>query len=443
MRIDTILESTLRNSKLKRVRVKIDPAQLVMQNYHMLDSYEGYVLEENLDTLKVYMLDLPDEFEPVQTVNKSHTEELPGGNNTNIIPRVLKQLEQEGVSCDNPAYQKIQNLHDAEFVDSYLRELGYDDKKLIEFYKKISLNPVYEGVADLISKGKNAIEGGILKGGQAARGLTSSGLFKAGEMGAKGLASIPGLLVGKNNIIGRFAKFLQTFDVNELIKASEKYDSKDPTKIKEGSQIFIKFSVGPSKVLPDTRLVRIEGEEYQLSGVVQELHITDTDKSFRISVVHPHAFNSQYSASLSYPEIFNKQRIGQIVLAPREPRKELEIYNAKIKVTPKYILVHVYERVDSHSAGNTSLNQDNIRLRVEQALKQFLGDRTLENITKVVGNIAGNLSKASEEDSNAIKRFEDDMIDLLQDKAAVKSGNPLVYIKEYLGRHGFYTEYKP
>lgn len=451
MRINTILENTLRNSKLKRVRVKIDPAQLDMQDFHMIDSYEGYILEETPDTLKVYMLNLPDDFDPVQTVNRQHAEELPDTCDTSIIPKVLRQLEHEGVSCDNPYYQKIQNLHDAEFVDAYLRELGFDDKKLIEFYKKISFEPVYEGIADVLSKGEDI----VAKTAAGARKFSSSPLFKAGETGAKALASIPGLLVGKNNIIGRFAKFMQTFDVNDLIKTSEKYDSKDPTKIKEGAQVFIKGLEGVMKRHHiDVDSHKIEGDTYSVTGVVRERVFTERAKSYDVTVVHPEVFNSYYNIKLSYPEIFNKAKKGQLVLTPRDTSTDPEVFSAIVNITPRYILIKAYEPTEELPAGNVerttheapvdlgkvSLEQDKIRANVDKALQQFLGDRKLENLGLVANTISLNILQLDKNIKVGIETFDRTMIELLQDKIAAKSGNPLMYLKKYLGPVGLYKE---
>lgn len=446
MRIDTILESTLRNSKLKRVRIKIDPAQYVMQDYHMLDAYEGYVLEENLDTLKVYMLNLPDGFDPVQVVKKQHAQEISNEDRSQIVTKVLKQLDAEGISCDNPQYQKIKNLNDGEFVDAYLRELGFDDKKLIEFYKKMANQPVYEGIASTLSSAKDALANTIAKTGEGAKKMTSSGLFKAGEAGAKALASIPGLLVGKNNIIGRFARFMQTFDVNELIKSSKEYDSKDTSKIQVGKQVFIR---GLTDKLQhhhiDAPSMKVEGGYYQINGVIKERVFTETAKSYDILVVHPDALNRYYNFKFSYPEIYNPSRRGILVLEPRDQTADSESYLAIMKVYLKYVLISIIPKEDEslekpfdkkdpvYDISKISLDQDKIRLNVDKALKEFLQGRELENIGQISNTISANILRMGE--SKGIKIFDETMFAIVQDKKA-QVGNPEKQLRKYLGPVG-------
>ena len=70
MRIDGLIENTFKNTRLKRVRIKVDPSQMAPYGYEHVTSFEGYVLEENSNTIQVYMLNIPDEFDPVQTVDK-------------------------------------------------------------------------------------------------------------------------------------------------------------------------------------------------------------------------------------------------------------------------------------------------------------------------------------------------------------------------------------
>ena len=70
MIIDGLIENTLKNTKLKRVRIKVDPSQLATYGYEHVTSFEGYVLYENNETVQVYMLNVPDQFDSVQTVDK-------------------------------------------------------------------------------------------------------------------------------------------------------------------------------------------------------------------------------------------------------------------------------------------------------------------------------------------------------------------------------------
>ena len=97
MRIDGLIENTLRNSRLRRVRVKVDPSQLVTQGYENVSSFEGYVLEECGTTVQVYLLNVPKEFDSIQNVNKKHVTpaEQPTLNPSfeNFKRRILKSIK--------------------------------------------------------------------------------------------------------------------------------------------------------------------------------------------------------------------------------------------------------------------------------------------------------------------------------------------------------------
>jgi len=66
---DIILES-LKKTALKRIRIKVDPAQVSAEaDFSKVDGYEGYVLEEGKGHLKILVLspemsihDIPEEF---------------------------------------------------------------------------------------------------------------------------------------------------------------------------------------------------------------------------------------------------------------------------------------------------------------------------------------------------------------------------------------------
>ena len=96
MHIDRLIESTLRNSKLKRVRIKVNPSQLVTHGYENVSSFEGYVLEENNASVKVYLMNVPKEFDPVQTVDAKHVtlapEQPPVPNFNTFKQKVLSYL---------------------------------------------------------------------------------------------------------------------------------------------------------------------------------------------------------------------------------------------------------------------------------------------------------------------------------------------------------------
>ena len=70
MQYSKVIEEGLKNTSLKRIRVKIDPAVVSKEcDFSKCNGYEGYILEENAGSLKVLVLtpdmtieDIPEEF---------------------------------------------------------------------------------------------------------------------------------------------------------------------------------------------------------------------------------------------------------------------------------------------------------------------------------------------------------------------------------------------
>ena len=86
MKVDRIIEEALRKANLKKIRIKVDPRQLVNQGFEHCTSFEGHVIEECGNSLKVYLINPPPEVEPVQMVDRENAREL---NNTFFSKEVI------------------------------------------------------------------------------------------------------------------------------------------------------------------------------------------------------------------------------------------------------------------------------------------------------------------------------------------------------------------
>ena len=220
MYIDLIIEKTLRESKLRKIRIKVDPSELAVFGYENVSSFEGYILEEGLDTVRVFMIGVPQGINPIQTVNRQHiTTVEPSPISSRFLEfksKLLQQLEKEGIQKDNPQHVQIQNCNNPEFIDSYLKELKFDDKKISDLYKSIFLSEA------LTPGTMSNLAGKISKG---IGDVASSPWLKAAHKGAEIIGSIPGLIIGRNNIIARVAKFMKSFDLNDLVQINKKQPS--------------------------------------------------------------------------------------------------------------------------------------------------------------------------------------------------------------------------
>lgn len=144
MRIQSLLEKTLKNSILKRIRVKVDPRILVQQGYEYCPSFEGYILQEcgNTTSVKVYLTNVPQGIDPIQTVNKKYISEIPksASNLDDIKSKIIDFLiKNKNISQDDALIQRIKNTNDFDIIENALRE-KIDDKNLAELYKNIILH---------------------------------------------------------------------------------------------------------------------------------------------------------------------------------------------------------------------------------------------------------------------------------------------------------------
>lgn len=143
MRIQNILEATLKKSALKRVRIKVDPRVLVQQGYEFCPSFEGYILQEcgNMTSVKVYLTNVPPGIDPIQTVDKKYVSEIPKSNvnmdelKNKIIEFLVKN---KGLSQDDAFVAQLKSCNDFDTIESYLKE-KLDDKSLSELYKNLIL----------------------------------------------------------------------------------------------------------------------------------------------------------------------------------------------------------------------------------------------------------------------------------------------------------------
>jgi len=55
MKFDSAIDSVFKKT-LKKIRIKVDPLHANAENYMIIDSYEGYILEESEETLKVMII---------------------------------------------------------------------------------------------------------------------------------------------------------------------------------------------------------------------------------------------------------------------------------------------------------------------------------------------------------------------------------------------------
>ena len=142
MQYGKVIEEGLRNTSLKRIRVKIDPAIVSKEcDFTKCDGYEGYILEENAGSLKVLVLtpdmtieDIPAEFlEYLASEDEADTFE-------EFKKFIIQRLVKDGKAENDPLLQNICNSDCINDIEQYVKQCGYTGDNLSELYKDFILD---------------------------------------------------------------------------------------------------------------------------------------------------------------------------------------------------------------------------------------------------------------------------------------------------------------
>ena len=132
-----LLDSTLQQTELKRVRVKTDPANVKNGEIRKFNGYEGYFLAENEKGAKVYL----ENFEGgiIVTIPKNMIEL---DTNTNQNLQILKRaaifyiLKNKGkFKCDENLLAIIRNTSSIKDIEQYLYDAGFSKDDILNIYK--------------------------------------------------------------------------------------------------------------------------------------------------------------------------------------------------------------------------------------------------------------------------------------------------------------------
>lgn len=236
MQIDGLLNKILEKSLLKRVRVKVDPRECI--NFHLSPYYEGYVLEECNTTVKVLFVNTPANIDPVQQVDKKHVDDIADPELQSKIDKLCGLLISKGIEHNHPVLLQLKNSKNLDFVDSYLRQLGFMEPA--EIYKELAFTT--EAVADIV---RGVASGAARAASKAGRALTSpvaQTVYKdiIGKAGRTLGTHIPGLIAGKKSIFNRAANFLKSLDINDLINIKDiKWFEDQKIKPVKGSELYV------------------------------------------------------------------------------------------------------------------------------------------------------------------------------------------------------------
>lgn len=138
MRYNTIITEGLKSTALKRVRIKVDPAQITKEcDISKCSGYEGYILAECTLTSSVLVLspelsieDIPNKFlEPIEDeedMNITH----------DFLEFLNNDIEISNLAVDDPFKLSLIKCRSIDEIECILKQQGYTDDQVSKLYKE-------------------------------------------------------------------------------------------------------------------------------------------------------------------------------------------------------------------------------------------------------------------------------------------------------------------
>ena len=146
MGFHSIMNESLKTTKLKRVRVKTDPSQ-VSDNIDLrnIAGYEGYIIAEKQNVVKILVLN------PEMTIADVTDDMIEYiANNDQICQtsyledfKVLAKnalVKEKNKKESDPSFANIDNCNNIDDLESFLRQNGFSELELNDLYKSYITN---------------------------------------------------------------------------------------------------------------------------------------------------------------------------------------------------------------------------------------------------------------------------------------------------------------
>lgn len=315
--LNQLIENTLKNTRLRKIRVKSDPSIPPVFGYENVTHFEGYILEECGNTLSVYIINAPPHMEPLQRVSIARIEEIPEPvaavkthSYEELKTMLLKALLKAGFDEGTPVFNQIKNTNNPEFVKTFLDQAGIKPEELAIFAE--ANEPKAPEAAD---SGQSSLDYTFGKPETKGKKFLK-GLEKGLSIFDKALSTTSELLFDRDkNIIGRLTRFLKTFDVNDLINLKNlKLKSKDyPVLPYQDVPVYIYG-------LPTLAYVKKEEQKYQIKGKVTGVNYTSEGVKYIVTQLEP-PIKDLASVMLDFSIINNPSKIGKVIFNFKDGKK--------------------------------------------------------------------------------------------------------------------------
>lgn len=137
-RFEDILENALVNTSLKQIMIKVDPKS--RDDNAVANEYTGYVLEENPDSITMYLVKPPEGMSNVMTIPTSDsTTSCPMCSSESNLSPLIDTCKQSLVSngnldSDSPQLQTLDNVTSAEQLITVMKQYGFEDCEILGMF---------------------------------------------------------------------------------------------------------------------------------------------------------------------------------------------------------------------------------------------------------------------------------------------------------------------
>lgn len=362
MLFDKLMENTFKASKLKRVRVKVDPATNPCFGYENCVSFEGYVLEECGNAVSVYILNIPKGIDPIQQIaikDVEPLEQIPlNPTFDGIKQKIIATLVQSGIPENSPEIVQIMNCREPDFIETYLKQMKLDDSTLMKLYK-VLFGELQEA-AEEPTRDDEDIFG--IKPNKAVDIMTNVG--KGAGILNKIISKPFELAVGKNNIIARVNKFMKSFNIQDLINIK-----RIPLSSKEYPHIPYKGENVYISKLPKLQYQKDNNITYQIKGKITSTKLSLEGIKYVVGELEP-SITGLESVLLDFKITDNPERLGKVIFVINGVRRYSE---AKIKLIFNVWVVEII-RYGSATPESESKKEYTTLVRANNILRETLKD---------------------------------------------------------------------
>jgi hypothetical protein len=142
MEYGKVIEESLRNTSLKRIRIKVDPAKVGTGfDFAKCEGYEGYVLEECMGRLRVLVLS-PDM--PICNIPEEFIEAIAEQQDIDVFEEykafIINNLIKDGKTINDPLLEQIKNVSDINSIEVLISQAGYSGDRLAKLYRDFITN---------------------------------------------------------------------------------------------------------------------------------------------------------------------------------------------------------------------------------------------------------------------------------------------------------------